>query len=295
MKIAVHITFYIDDLKNKKKLNNFNIIINSFLKLAKNTFIFIHTNNFRFKTNIKNVKVIYHSLTNQDPLRLTWKCRELIFEQQNSFDYFIYSEDDGIFSKKNFSYWLKYQKKLFKLRYNPGFLRTEVSPKKKKLWVVDQIGQLNKFISINGTDYIVLDNPYYALWIMDRLTLKKFIKSRFWNLNNWNGFNSFTKLYDREKSGVGWHGLNMDHFKATVVPIKKNKIIKECYFPHQPNKYVSEKGHIHVSVANILGKKRKKFTKIKLSKFQILINEIKFFIYWNLRFNFKNLKKKIKN
>ena len=65
MKIAVHITFYIDDLKNKKKLNNFNVIINSFLKLAKNTFIFIHTNNFRFKTNIKNVKVLFNPNINR--------------------------------------------------------------------------------------------------------------------------------------------------------------------------------------------------------------------------------------
>ena len=82
MKISVHITFYIEDIKNKKKLQNFNKVLNSFLGISKNTYIFIHTNNFKLKINKKNTKLIYHSLTNQNPLRLTWKCRDLISEQK---------------------------------------------------------------------------------------------------------------------------------------------------------------------------------------------------------------------
>ena len=294
MKISVHITFYIEDIKNKKKLQNFNKVINSFLGISKNTYIFIHTNNFKLKINKKNTKLIYHSLTNQNPLRLTWKCRDLISEQKNDYDYFICSEDDSIFSKKNFNYWLKYSKKLFKYKYNPGFLRTEKSTKTRKLWVVDQLVQLDKHIIINNEKFVVVNNPYFAMWIMDKSTLKKFIKSKFWNLNNWRGFNSFTKLYDREKSAVGWHALNMNYFKATVLPITKNKIRKECYFPHQPNKYVAETGMIALNIDNILSKNTKKFIDKKLSKFQVIINEIKFFIYLKLTINFKNLKKEFK-
>ena len=74
----------------------------------------------------------------------------------------------------------------------------------------------------------------------------------------------------------------------------KNKIRKECYFPHQPNKYVAETGMIALNIDNILSKNTKKFVDKKLSKFQVIINEIKFFIYWKLRINFKNLKKEFK-
>ena len=71
-------------------------------------------------------------------------------------------------------------------------------------------------------------------------------------------------------------------------------ILNDCFFPHQPNKYVSEKGSIHVSVANILKKNKKLFVRQKLSGLQILFNEIKFIIYWKLRFNLKNIRKIIK-
>ena len=294
MKIAVHITFFIEDIKNKKKINDFKIVLENFLKISKRTYIFIHTNNFNLKINKKNTKLIFHSLTNKDPLRLTWCCRDLIFKQKDKYDYFIYSEDDAIFTKKNFNYWLKYSKKLSKLKYNTGFLRTEKSPKTNKLWVVDQFEQLNKHVIINGSKFIVLNNPYFAMWIMDKITLNKFINSKFWNLNKWRGLNSFTKLYDREKSAIGWHGLNMDFFKATVVPLKNNKILNDCFFSHQPNKYVSERGRIHVSVKNILKKETDLYRIKKYTKLEIIINEIKFFIYWKLRFNLKDLKKIIK-
>ena len=58
MKISIHITFYIEDIKNKKKLQNFNKVLNSFLGISKNTYIFIHTNNFnRAKKYIQNLNV----------------------------------------------------------------------------------------------------------------------------------------------------------------------------------------------------------------------------------------------
>ena len=129
------------------------------------------------------------------------------------------------------------------------------------------------------------------MWIMDKRLLNKFIKSKFWDLKNWRGLNSFTKLYDREKSAVGWHGLNMDKFDATVVPFINNKILNDCFFPHQSNKYVAEMDRYHISKKNILEKKTLPFFKVKTNKIELFVKEAINFLYLKLRFNFKNIYK----
>ena len=293
MKISVHIAFFLNEIKNKKKVKDFDKILNNFLSLSKETDLFIHTNQKKLNILKKRINVIYHNLNNENPLRLTWKYRDLMYKQRAKYDYFIYSEDDCVFTKKNFNYWLKYSKHLNKYNLNPGFIRTEVSPKTNKLWTVDLFHKLYRHVYIQKKKYIVLDNPYFALWIMDKKLLNKFIKSKFWNLENWEGLNSFTKLYDREKAAVGWHGLNMNRFKATVVPFSNNRILEDCFFPHQPNKYIAKTGTIHVSKKDILEKKTVQYKKNKLSKTQIFINELINFLYLKIRYNFKNIKKKL--
>jgi len=291
MKISVHITLYIE--KNRsKKLKDFKKVCKGFKGLSNKTKIFVHTNK-KIISKDKKIDFIFHDLANQDPYRLTWKCRSLMFKQRNQFDYFIYSEDDALFTKKNFSFWLKNKYKLKKTKYNVGFLRTEKSPIDGKLWSVDQLSELNRYTIIKNKKYIIVNNPYFAMWIYDKKEFNKFTKSKFWNLNNWRGLNSFTKLYDREMSAIGWHGLNMDHYDATIIPFSKRKIDKNSLIPHQPNKYIAKRGIIHVSIENIIAKKIMRFKKKKYSKLEIFMKELIFVIYWNLRFNFKNLKKKL--
>ena len=216
MKISVHITLFIKKNKNQK-LKEFKKIYESFFTLSKNTKIFVHTN-IKIKDFRKNLYFIYHDISQEDPYRLTWKCRSMMQQQKDSFDYFIYSEDDTLFTKKNFNYWLKNKNYLNKNKYNLGFVRVEKSQIDNSLWTTDQFVQLNEYIVLNKKKFIVLKNPYFAMWIYDKLEFNNFIKSKFWNLHNWRGLNSFTKLYDREKSAVGWHGLNMDRYIATVIP-----------------------------------------------------------------------------
>ncbi len=291
MKISVHITLFIKGNKDKK-LKNFSKIYKSFFSLSRHTKIFVHTN-IKIKNFRKNLFFIYHNIKKENPYRLTWKCRSLMESQKNNYDYFIYSEDDTLFNKKNFKYWLYFKKNLNKKKYNVGFVRTEMSKIDKSLWTTDQFEQLNEYIVIENKKFVVLKNPYFAMWIYDKKEFKNFVNSKYWNLNNWRGLNSFTKLYDREKSAVGWHGLNMNRYIATVIPLKRNNILKSSLITHSSNKYVAERGRIHVSVKNLVSKKLKRFKQRKFSKLEIFYRELVFFIYWSLRFNFKNLKKRI--
>lgn len=292
MRITVHITFYVKN-NLKEKLKKLSKIYNSFFTLSKNTHIYIHTNK-KIKNYKKNLFFIYHNIVNQDPFKLSWKYRSIMEKQKNDYDYFIYSEDDILFNLTNFKYWLKYKKFIENNNFNIGFLRTEKSDLDNTLWSPDQFEKSNEYIILNKKKFLVLKNPYCAMWIYDKAEFSNFIKSKFWDLRKWRGVNSFTRLYDREKAAIGWNGLNMRRYNATVIPLVNDKIIDSCLINHTSNKYVKERGRIHLEIQNLMEKPLKKFILKKISRFELFFKELKFIILWNFRFNFKNIKIKLK-
>ena len=111
-KISVHIPYYIsDNYVDKSKL--LKRVCNSYLKLSKKVKIFIHTNK-KLKANNKKIKFIFHDLSKIHSYKLTWVCRKLMLRQKNLFDIFIYGEDDLLFTKNNFNYWLIIRIKKFR-------------------------------------------------------------------------------------------------------------------------------------------------------------------------------------
>jgi hypothetical protein len=103
MKITKHISFYflIDRI----------MYINTY---EYRTDIFIHTNNIDLHKEMFNnytngyIKIIYHDLSNTHPFYLTWKCRDLLQQQRDEYDIFMYIEDDILVPYKAIKYWLKY-------------------------------------------------------------------------------------------------------------------------------------------------------------------------------------------
>ena len=110
-------------------MKNFKKVCTSFLKLSKKTKIFIHCNK-KLKSKNKRIKYIFHSFKNAHPFKLTWYCRNLMEQQKEDYDIFIYCEDDILFTKKNFKYWIDNKENCIKNDYNLGFLRVEVNKKK---------------------------------------------------------------------------------------------------------------------------------------------------------------------
>jgi hypothetical protein len=215
-KIAVHITFFLG--KNYlSRINFLRKIIDCYKRISKNLDIFIHINKkLHNKHQIKDVNYILHNLSLEDPHLLSWKSRKLIYEQKDIYDVFIYSEDDILFTKKNFDYWIKFKDICIKNNFNLGFIRAEKN--NNKIYSIDVTTKLNKYLIINNNRFIVNDiNPYCALWIYDRQELNKFIKSNIWNFNWRNEFSYGV----REMSAIGWHGLKMTRFKGTLIPLAK--------------------------------------------------------------------------
>ena len=72
----------------------------NYFEINKNVKIFIHTNKITKEYKLKNIKYIVYNLKKEKCFYLSWKCRPLIEKQKLKLDYFIYSEDDILFSKK---------------------------------------------------------------------------------------------------------------------------------------------------------------------------------------------------
>ena len=287
MKISVHITFFVSNEKKVdfKKLKK---VLKSYLSLSQKTYIYVHTN-IKIKKKIRYVNFVTHYLKNEDPHKLSWKCRSLMEKQKNQFDYFIYSEDDILFNKRNFKAWLNYKDICIRNNFNLGFLRTEISIKNHVSWSIDQPKNLNQSIIIDKNLFIVLKNPYYAMWIYDAIEFKNFIKSEFWNLNDWSGDNPYTELKTREKSAIGWHGLNMKRYKASIIPIKNSKIVDDFCIQHLGNKYI-ERGPFSIKTKELIDNNLKSYKNTSFVEF--IFFYIKFFYKKYFRINLKNYKKK---
>jgi len=265
IKICAHIIFYNNkNLSNQTGKLNFNKsyylnkVVKNYLKINTHIEIYIHTNTDsslfnKYKKN-KKIKILKYNLRNENPRYFPWKCRKLMEEQKYDYDVFIYSEDDMLFKKNNFNYWLKYKNICVNNNLNLGFLRYEIS-KRKKIYVTDLLKPLSKYIKINNKKFIVNDiNPFCAFWILDKVEFNKFIKTKYWKFN-WKGKN-YRTFYDPEvMSGIGWHGLNMHRYKATIIPLKNKKLDKNCYIHHLPNNYVNTKSDFGIlKLSQVLNK-----------------------------------------
>jgi len=247
MKIAKHISFFFLEhrlpfVKNIiTESNNYEI----------ETDVFIHTN----KKDLSNelfgeytngvLHVIYHDLTGINPFYLTWKCRELLKQQRDEYDIFMYVEDDILVPFKAIQYWLKYNEDLLQLNYNLGFVRIEVGSNDEE-YITDLYGyseQLDTYIQIGTQQYCINNkNPYCAFWIYNKKEFNKFVESHHYDIANISGY------HIRESSAIGLHGTINNWYKNTVIPIKDNKLIEDCRIYHLPNNYVSDNSNLWATV-----------------------------------------------
>lgn len=237
MKITKHISFYF----LMDRIIYINNIIDETNKYEYTTDIFIHTNNVELQASLFNsytngsINIIYHDLSNIHPFYLTWKCRDLLQQQQNEYDIFMYIEDDILVPYKAIKYWLEYNEKLIKMNYNLGFVRIEVENNIE--YITDLYGtKFDTIINLNNTKYCVNNkNPYCAFWIYNKNEFNKFVNSKYYDIRN------IINYEIREQSAIGLHGTGTNWYKNTLIPIINNKLIEDCKIYHMPNNYVLNK------------------------------------------------------
>lgn len=244
MRITKHIAFYY--LENR--IVYINSIIEETNKYDYPTDIFIHTNNMHLKEDafIKYtngvIQIIFHDLSNVHPFLLTWKCRDLLKQQRNDYDAFMYIEDDILVPNKAIKYWLKYNEKLINMNYNLGFVRIETENNIEYITDLPRV-KLDTIINVDDETYCVNNkNPYCAFWIYNKEEFNKFVDSHLYDIQNINGYGT------REQSAIGLHGVCTNWYSCTIIPIINNKLIDDCKVYHLPNNYVSMKHEVFATI-----------------------------------------------
>ena len=238
MKIAKHISFYFD----QNRFKYLNQLINAANSYSVSTDIFIHCNQgfdsgLLTPYNNGNIHIVSHDLSNINPHYLTWKCRDLLYEQRNDYDIFMYVEDDILVSNKVIEYWMNYNEKLLDLHYNLGFLRIENDVINNNIeYTSDLPGKsLDQLIQLDGEYYCVNDkNPYCAFWIYGKEDFKQFTESPYYHYENL----KYESHMIREHSAFGQNIDELNKYKGTLIPIKNGQLVEGCKIYHLPNNYI---------------------------------------------------------
>lgn len=299
MSICIHIPFYNPEPEKPegyRKLRRYDYLKENIInlqQLSKTVDIFVHTHNSFLDDKKINVKVVKHNLDKNSLDRgfLTWETRNYMKKFVHLYKYFIYIEHDIKFTKKNLDYWKHYKKFLKNKNFNLGFLIFEKNNEKKEKYSIHLANKFDKILQLKDQEFIINDvENYCCFWIYEKEVFKKFINSKWWNLNL--VLTNYRHKYgNTEKAALGLHALNTKYFKSTLIPLIDNKIDQRCFIEHMTNNYFYMFKNEKFIYSDIRGACRFKINdlivdrkKIKYyNKFPITLN-FKKKIYWKFRF-----------
>jgi hypothetical protein len=243
MRITKHITFYF----REDRLEYINRIICETNTYEHPTDIFIHTNEQVLRKDMLSeytnglLTVVWHDFSQRHPHYLTWSCRDMMRDQRDEYDIFIYIEDDILVPRKAINYWLQRNEELISMGYNLGFVRIEIEGDTE--YITDLLGETyDVLFELNDEYYCVNNrNPYCAFWIYNKSEFNKFVDSPYYSIDNIHGYD------ERAASAIGLHGMSTPWYTCTVLPLKDNKLLDDCKIYHMPNNYVNRRDGIFKS------------------------------------------------
>ena len=245
MSISIHIPFYNPNPEKKegyRNLRRFDYLkenIDNLKTLSIKNDIFIHTHNEFLDDKKLDAKIIKHQINDSDLNKgyLTWKCRPLLEEQKNDYEYFLYLEHDIKFSENNLQYWQKHQDQLNKKNYHLGFLIYEKNHEDKENYSIHILKKLNKYIELESKRFVVNDwDNYCCFWIYNKDQFHKFLRSKWWSFKK-RAHNFRVNYGITERSSIGFHSFNMNYFKATLIPEINNQPDPDSFIEHITNNY----------------------------------------------------------
>ena len=248
MSIFIYITFYNPNPEKKegyRNLTRFDYLKENILNLKKlslPTDIFIHTHNNFLNDKELDANIINHQINNDDLEKgyLTWLTRPEMQKQKGNYDYYMYLEHDIKFTERNLQYYLRYQKSLSENKFNLGFLIYEKNNEDNENYSIHISEKLNKFFNLNSQNFIINDlENYCCFWIYDQNQFNDFINSKWWNFKR--RVHNFRHNYGiTERSSIGLNALNINYFKATLLPEINNKPDPNCFIEHITNNYFNK-------------------------------------------------------
>jgi hypothetical protein len=175
---------------------------------------------------------------------LTWAHKPLLIQavQAKTHDFYVYTENDMLFTHKHFDYWVSWKDKLKELNLEPGFCRFErfnersipfdnyrrweLNGLTKSVWG-ERPYKAQTFITPcdDFVCFVSLGNPYMGMMILDQDMADEYIVS-----NSCDPIKSFnlTKfrcwpIADRSSMGLAFEKLAFEQEHRRVVPLTKER------------------------------------------------------------------------
>tara|TARA_B100000700_G_C14592136_1_gene645135 strand:- start:50 stop:637 length:588 start_codon:yes stop_codon:yes gene_type:complete len=169
--------------------------------------------------------------------------------------HFLYLEDDILFNRSNFNYWINSRKILRKSNLIPGFTRVEINQNNKELYAVDftkknNIKKLPKIKVNENYEFVNHKFPYQGMYLYDRELMKEHLQGPSSNPDCGHGAFDTNYIDSRminldlmAKANIGLTYINAPsgffNRMVTLFNIKEKEIDYNCQIQHLTNKYTN--------------------------------------------------------
>ena len=157
----------------------------------------------------------------EHPYYLTWMHRKHIKNNVDNYDWFMYVEDDMDIPWENFQTYMENFSLLWPV-YIPSFVRIEEFEGKQ--FITDMTERQSKVsINIKEKEFLSLNSPYHAFWIMPQKELKETLTKDFVRMTTYREMAASYPMWELQKK--------------PMVMIENGQISPLCYSYHLTNNY----------------------------------------------------------
>ena len=179
------------------------------------------------------------------PFDLTWAHRRHMASALESFDYFMYLEDDIFVPWQTFDEWLRRSESVSNRGFIRGFLRIESNLAGCPVasdWL--RPAKRPSAIEIDGVKYIRPEWFYHACWVYSRRTMQHFVRSEAWirGFHRWSSVarryrHARKSRYTREFAAFGMACAAPGRPRILLPVDDSGQIPSDAWVYHLPNTY----------------------------------------------------------
>ena len=183
-----------------------------------------------------------------DPHYLPWAQKRLIVERflksGSGFTHVVSLEDDMAFGRDGFSYWLQYRPLLAAHGLIPSFMRTEMRQGDPVIYATDatEVNSMagRQLVRVGAFAFVALDNPYCALFVLDRLLAREYAASDSFHMDASKHLSSWGTR-ERASMGLCWENPPPGFKVRHVVPVDEAtmSVAPCCHVRHLPGNYAN--------------------------------------------------------
>ena len=180
---------------------------------------------------------------------LPWMHKGLLKQKHadwhRPYTHYLYLEDDMLFSSGNLRYFMEYRPALKPFGLLPGMVRYEYNDTDHDVFTAGQLGKqdfVNKpRIICRDTEFVGLDEPYAAMFLLDREMMDEYVSSRSFDAELSRGVVGWGSI-QRSAMGLTWENVPAGFRSRNVVPLRPRTTIPDamCWVKHLPGRYTND-------------------------------------------------------